>query len=273
MTTKPLPPHGTYARSAGRAATGIGPCHCDACRPARARYRKRLLFLHANNRPMTVSAQPAAEHLRALLAGGAGWAELVTATGAARGTISLILAGKRTNILASSAAGILGVRLEDVLSPVRPVPAVGSGRRLQALFALAHSRQAIAEACGISTSLVSQITNMTRARIPYATTQAVATGYNRLSMREGTSADARRRAAQAGWAPPLAWDEHTIDDPDARPNLGRPVLRSVAIAEDAEFIRSTTGATDEQIAMRLGMPKNTLQITLRRAQRREQVAA
>ncbi|WP_295694431.1 hypothetical protein, partial [Lapillicoccus sp.] len=44
--------------------------------------------------------------------------------------------------------------------------------------------------------------------------------YDRLSMTPGPSPTARARAAARGYAPPLAWDDDTIDDPRALPDLG-----------------------------------------------------
>lgn len=44
--------------------------------------------------------------------------------------------------------------------------------------------------------------------------------YERLSMSPGPSQTCRDRARSRGYAPPLAWDEHTIDDPRATPQLG-----------------------------------------------------
>jgi hypothetical protein len=53
------------------------------------------------------------------------------------------------------------------------------------------------------------------------THEAVAAAYDALSMKlppdTGISRQVRAHAERRGWAPPLAWDDDTIDDPDAVP--------------------------------------------------------
>jgi predicted DNA-binding protein (UPF0251 family) len=52
-----------------------------------------------------------------------------------------------------------------------------------------------------------------------STAARVARLYDLLSMRPGPSPIAKRRALAKGWAPPLAWDDDTIDDPRARARI------------------------------------------------------
>lgn len=75
--------------------------------------------------------------------------------------------------------------------------------------------------------------------------------YDLLSMTPGRNERAKQEARKRGWAPPLAWDDDTIDDPDATPDLGeRRARRRQDIAEDARFLAGT-GMTSQGIAARL----------------------
>lgn len=104
------------------------------------------------------------------------------------------------------------------------VNAVGSQRRIRALQCLGWSMSAIAAHVGFSESWVGMLLRVKH--VKPATAARVAELYDDLSMRlpETTTRDqkaavtkARRYAERAGWAPPLAWDDEAIDDPDARP--------------------------------------------------------
>ncbi|WP_329123945.1 hypothetical protein [Streptomyces sp. NBC_01353] len=55
-----------------------------------------------------------------------------------------------------------------------------------------------------------------------AADDGIRAAYEALSMRTGTSAKTRLRAQRSGWAPPLAWDDDTIDDPHGVPQTDAP---------------------------------------------------
>ena len=86
---------------------------------------------------------------------------------------------------------------------------------------------------------------------------------------------ARSRAASRGWAPPQAWDDAQIDQPDGRPSpdwkpRNRTTRRAVDIVEDAQFVRDHGGyrdADNTQIAMRLGVSRDQLDQAYCRARR------
>jgi hypothetical protein len=76
---------------------------------------------------------------------------------------------------------------------------------------------------------------------------AIARVYDALWNQPGPSDKGRRRAAKLGYAPPVAWDDETIDDPAAVPNLGAKVSslgmtapgtirKTDAVIEDVEFL-------------------------------------
>lgn len=78
---------------------------------------------------------------------------------------------------------------------------------------------------------------------------------------------AAAHARQRGWAPPMAWDDDQIDQPDSKPAPGwKPGPRgrdlSADLVEDAEWIRRHGGyqlASRTVIATRLGVTKYQLE--------------
>jgi len=93
---------------------------------------------------------------------------------------------------------------------------------------------------------------------------------------------ATRRAAARGWAPPLAWDDDTIDDPNATPDLGAETPRPQGgagrpfadVVEDVEDILSWEPyTTATELAHRLGdRDSSGIQIALRRGERTDLLA-
>lgn len=101
------------------------------------------------------------------------------------------------------------------------VPAIGTKRRIEALHALGWARRQIADASGVSLNTLHSIFAHESTRVLSGTANAIADAYDRMSMTlpSGGYADRGRAAARRrGWLPPLAWDEDTIDNPDARPH-------------------------------------------------------
>lgn len=99
------------------------------------------------------------------------------------------------------------------------VDATGTTRRLRALAAVGWSNSELGKRAGVDHSTVCQWANSRRVRV--ATAATVRRLYEELSMTPGPSTKVRQLAAKRGWPPPLAWDDDRIDDPAARPNLGR----------------------------------------------------
>lgn len=93
-------------------------------------------------------------------------------------------------------------------------PATGTRRRLEALRAIGYPTTHLAHLLGRARSTL--ITpQQTHVLTSYH--DQVKTLFDTLSMTPGPSNSARIRAIAAGCHPPLAWDENTIDDPDATP--------------------------------------------------------
>lgn len=265
--SRPLPEHGTTARFARG-------CRCEPCVHARRLYNKHGRVRRERGIRGLTDARPVAQHIARLRDAGASLQAIATAAGCSQGTVLRIEHGAPT-VFASVAAGILAVK------PLRPskVPPVGAARRLGALFALGWPLTAISAETGLARTHVSTIANGRRAAIATATDEAVRAAYERLSGRPGPSGYSRAWAARRGWAPPLAWEGVDIDDPAAVPDSGALSPRPLALAEDVEFIRRTTGVTDlGLIADRLQLTRESLDRALGRARalrraQREQVAA
>ena len=102
----------------------------------------------------------------------------------------------------------------------RKVPTIGLQRRAQALLCLGWSYSAQADAAGMARPNYHEAVT----RSPWvrrATADRILRAYDTLSMQvapDGYSATRARDLAEAnGFAPPLAWDDDTLDDPDAQP--------------------------------------------------------
>lgn len=97
------------------------------------------------------------------------------------------------------------------------VDSTGTVRRIRALMRLGWTAAAIAEAGAVSSARAVQLLPR-RTKVLRETADGVAAAYDRLSMRVGPSGTTRRRAERAGWPPPLAWADESIDDPAAVPH-------------------------------------------------------
>jgi hypothetical protein len=78
--------------------------------------------------------------------------------------------------------------------------------------------------------------------------------YHALAGHPGTSVRSLRRARLEGWAPPAAWDDETIDDPNGAPDFGDSVLNfheRAALRREEIIHLAWHGDTPEQIFNRL----------------------
>lgn len=110
-------------------------------------------------------------------------------------------------------------------APEETVPAAGTVRRLQALAVAGWPLGRLARESGLTPYRITQLVTTSPETATVAEARAVAAVYARYS---GASPGlcgvshiharaARDRATAAGWAPPAAWDDDTIDDPAAIP--------------------------------------------------------
>jgi transcriptional regulator with XRE-family HTH domain len=153
--------------------------------------------------------------------------------------------------------------------------ALGVSRRLRALTARSWSPQAIADETGIPAPLISSLLGGIRRDLSLGQIRAIANAYDQIWDRDPPACTreqreacglARSHAASRGWAPPQAWDDAQIDEPNGRPfpdwkPRNRTTRRAVDIVEDAQFVRDRGGYRDadiNQIAMRLGVTRDQL---------------
>jgi hypothetical protein len=167
------------------------------------------------------------------------------------------------------------------------IDSTGARRRIQALMAIGWSLRSIHRQLGYAPGGGSVAGSPT---IRPTKAAKIAELYDRLSVTPGPSKNTRTYATKLGYAPPIAWDYDTIDDPDAQPMAECPVeVDEVAVQralsgdrpetlrrpELIEAIRvgHTQGLDDHEIAERLGLHTKTVQrIRHRKGIKRESAA-
>lgn len=163
-------------------------------------------------------------------------------------------------------------QLRRQYDPPTTTDATGTVRRLRALQALGWSTAALAHHTTLTRGQIAQLVkHQHRARVYVATARAVTNLYDRLSMTPGPSQPVASRARLKQWAPPLAWDDHDLDDPTAHPHVDHTRSRSRVHVDDVEWL-ITTGQTRTAIAHRLGVTENAIDRALHRADRADLVA-
>jgi len=197
-------------------------------------------------------------------------AEPLAAVNATHGTRRTYATGCRCNpCVAASATDRAARRKAAYLHGPRLVDALGTARRLQALGALGWTVTALADHSGLGRRTLTAIMYGEQAATRRELAAVVDATYRQLGdTRPATwqAARARLLAARRGWAPPAAWDD--IDDPGETPTgheAPDPAKRTRDdVAIEHAHLRSY-GYSDAQIADRLGMRVNSLQVALRRA--------
>lgn len=181
---------------------------CAPCRAAHSRYTKR------NKRfPRNVDAAVCERHVRYLLSCGMTLSSICAAAGVNEETVTFLRAGRRKVVRRTTAEALL--RVEPNPEPTALVDATGTRRRIRALLALGHRHTEITAAAGGHYSNVTL--HQEGDKVTKAVADAFRMAYDRLSMTPGTSQLTAARAKRNGYAPPLAWDDDTIDDPNAQP--------------------------------------------------------
>lgn len=276
--------HGTRARYVMGAGPGTGPgCRCDPCRGANREdaARRNRLQLYGRWAPF-VDAGPAREHVRRLAGAGIGWKRTAELACVSRGAMRKLLLGgpgerpPTRRIRPETAAALLAVQVSSANLGARAlVDSAGTRRRVQALVAVGWSRAKLGERLGIEPSGMSDL--LRREHVTAARARAVTALYDELWNRrppEGewrekiSAARSRNYAREHGWAPPAAWDDDLIDNPQAPGPAGwqraSATPRGADLAGDAAELLAWD-CTREQAAERLGVRRGTLDTALRRA--------
>ena len=235
--------------------------HPSACGMCMKHYRAHL---KANP---TVPADIVVEHLRVLREEhGYGFIRLAELTGVGRATLRDIARGDRSYVFSRTATAILGLH-PGLTNPPAHMDPTGAVRRVRALVAVGFTQERIAiEIGGGQCNLWKYLTGTAAWVTPekFARIDAAFRNLGQLPAPTGPSAlRARRRAARRGWLPPMAWDDHTIDDPAAQPDVTvlRPAKpKSVLQDFETEYLelRDYVRLSDVLIAERLGITYDTL---------------
>ncbi|MEA5454488.1 hypothetical protein SPF06_07120 [Sinomonas sp. JGH33] len=265
-------------------------CRCRPCTDAnlaaeRARARAKLYGRYDCGR---VPAAPVREHVQGLMAAGIGIKRVSALSGVSTGTLSKLLygvpskgIGPRERCQRDVADRLLAVALGTAaLADGALVDATGTHRRLQALVSIGYSVSRLGEMLGIDRANMAGPIGR-HPQVTAATARKAAALYERLwnvpHEPEGhferiSASRARNHAAARGWAPPMAWDDDTIDDPAASPTGTEQTMRTSAhtseLVEDIEHML-TTGASPEEVAHRTGRNPRDLDRILYRAGRRD----
>lgn len=280
-------PDGTPRHVHGERSTyRFDKCRCLPCRESIRVYDRQVTRARAYGtwQPF-VDAGPAHAHAVALRAAGMSRSQIQAASGVGHAAVGRIVTGRDhgqplTRLRTEIAARILAVPIPDRTPPVRTVPSVGTIRRIQALVWLGWSLPVIGGRIGMDRRNTTRL--LRQDQVTRATEAAVRRVYGELWDKQPptrTTAErysvsrSRGEALRRGWVSPLAWDDDTIDDPDARPQgtAGALTGRRAAIVEDCELIASD-GGTLQAAAQRLGMHQSNLSRSLYRAGRADLLA-
>lgn len=160
-------------------------------------------------------ATPAREHVTRLRNLGWTYEQIAEAAQVSAWVPHKLSTGVTQHLWVESERAILAVPLEPRESH-RGVDGTGTYRRCEALLWMGWPWAEIDSRVGLRP--YSLATYRTRHEpVSYRIACRVAAVYDELSHLPGPSKQTATKARKAGYAPPAAWDEGTIDDPKARP--------------------------------------------------------
>lgn len=217
------PRHGTYAGSTAHYRDGEKPCL--PCYAARRKYHTRYVKENelGYRRRTPVGRGGVWQRIDQLYKSDYSYLELARALGCIR-------EAKLYTIHVGGPEGRVSVKtwynLRDALAKVKPMPTrIGTLRRLQALHALGWPIKHVMLMTGHNPEIGKKALRGEHDNFSAEVRRDIAELYERVAMTlpptnvpagvKAAQARAKRRSAEAGWAPPLAWDN--IDDPDERP--------------------------------------------------------
>lgn len=157
------------------------------------------------------------------------------------------------------------------------VSRVGTKRRIEALACLGWSMRALSRMCGWHEDRLSQlINNPEYEQVSPANRDRIARLYDELADRRPPTDTKEQRmsvsraighARRSGFAPPIAWDDDTIDDPNAKPYAE---LRPVRLWVERNRMHIERGPLIDEIAVEQAC--NGRRVHLTRAERLAAVA-
>lgn len=237
-TPKPCP-HKKPHTHGERATFKICGCRCTPCSKANTAYTKKWERARLYGRPTTtwVDAAPVRAHVEQLQAAGLGWRTISTRAGVSPSVVNALLFGRKREhgrdapakrINPAAAEKLLAVPIPTALdlADAAVVDGTGTMRRLQALACLGWSIKRLAARTTVDHQALRGALH--GGQVLARTARAVVDLYEQLwdsppvpdpgNWRDSGGINRTVNAARAaGWAPPIAWDDETIDDPDAMP--------------------------------------------------------
>lgn len=238
-------------------------CLCPSCghhREIRRVANRRMRARRRRGEPAYGDYNAVLTHLRELVDAGCARRWIADVAHVRPETVSDLLLGRRRRVRADTATALLAVRPQRATRAAARddhalIPAIGTTRRLRALAAIGHPLYRIADRTGVARTHLRSLARGAQALVTTAIARKIAVAYDRLWNVEGDSVHTRSRAKTLGWMPPLAWDDDTIDHPDAKPHRHerrrKKRAAGVLAEEAAELARQ--GYTRAQAAERLGV--------------------
>lgn len=220
-------------RPHGNAKYHLENCRCLECCKAASNYdnNRRRAIAYGRWQPF-VDAEPVRRHVRSLGEFGIGWIRVAKLAGVSTGGVSKLLYGDRPRGLVPSrrvrpetALRLLSVEpVLDNLGDRTAVDGTGTRRRLQALVWAGWTQSEVARRLGMHRANFGK--TIVADLVEVATVKASRAVYDELWRVDPVTAGvpvfraeaARRIAVSRGWAPVGAWDDDTIDDPQAFPD-------------------------------------------------------
>lgn len=195
-------------------------------------------------------------HLSRLRQLGWTWTQIGDAASVSSSIPYHLLTGRRyRRVLPETRDALLAIPAVPALS-MRGVDSAGTRRRVQALAWMGWPCAEVARRAGTTGRSLATLILPTR-RVSYALAAKVAAVYDELSGVRGPSNIAAAKARGMGFAPPAAWDEDTIDDPDSVPCLGHEAVPGLDLAEVDHLEQG--GCHLSEIARRMGVSVGYIQ--------------
>lgn len=263
--------HGTRTRY-------VAGCRCEQCRKANSRYaarRERIDYVTSK-----VDSTDVRAHVQWLRDNGMGTRSIAEAAGVARSTIAALECSPKTGRPKSTVDINVARRLLAVhhdLPAGANIDAIGLRRRIQALAAIGWCFAELDRRLGHDKGYTSHLALQGNVRV--ASRDKIINLYDELWCVEPPNTTRAERYARSRilnlarrnlWPSPLAWDDDTIDDPNAEPQ-GFVVPREAKarpladVIEDFEDTRDHHGGLVIIAADRLRMKPETLERQLFRA--------
>jgi hypothetical protein len=230
--------------------------------------RKKAAYEHVTrfgDAPGYIPNAPVRDHIATLTGMGLPLASIARDAGVGYTCVVAANSGAFDNIRIRQAAAIRAVDFHPN-ERQQVVIAIGAARRLRALHALGWTWHAISEHCGVDKQILSRYAHpdSKRPAIDWPLWKAIHDSYEQLSGTPGpigqSANKARAQSRRRGWAPPLDWHGHDIDDPRVAAKVSGVETRT-GTAELAEWRRekvaglTRVGFSAEEIAVRVGVSK------------------